>query len=245
MKKKAFFLAVVSCLVACSPTQPMSPQWVGEMPTLFTQEPSSQAKKQPDAQMLSNAWHEGYDFSFIGESKKEVKINTCNDLIKAYAAKEEPLTNIEWNRFQSAAVTCYAIKAFSEAKPSTQSYLGNFALTKETINKLPVDLAFIISNDDIERSKPFKTLGEYQTNGVVEVKSQYSALFKSTTHGVGGFAQNMNVLAKGDFTGDGIEDILISVLSYPTDGTMRVFDLFIITQTKPDGDYILQKRVLE
>ena len=52
-----------------------------------------------------------------------------------------------------------------------------------------------------------------------------------------GLRQHLTEVARADFNGDGIEDILFSEAVYATQGTYRTYDLIILTRKSMDGKF--------
>ncbi|MDR0587767.1 MAG: hypothetical protein LBG61_02155 [Burkholderiales bacterium] len=156
------------------------------------------------------------------ESKLNIpKIEKCNDLFGI----SDPAVIDKVNTF--AMHDCLAFKAISEMKPSKVSYLPKVPFDESTIKALPTELA-PEGISDFSSIDNFKVLDFFQ-----EVYFE----IKGTVYNI-----SIKPLAKGDFDGDGVEDILISVDSEFAPGSSgeggkatNELSIFVLTKKSKDG----------
>lgn len=112
-------------------------------------------------------------------------------------------------------------------KTSGQTYFAN-KINKELIKQLPAESVPILSRTDLNKRKE-KTLFNY--NKSLEVIIENSSIAKVLTKEDEYY---FTVMAKADFTGDGIEDLLIRTEWYARKAFGKHVDLIVLSKISKD-----------
>ncbi|MBD3668727.1 MAG: hypothetical protein HUJ16_12230 [Kangiella sp.] len=135
----------------------------------------------------------------------------------------------EVNLLIIAKLDCAIAKQYINAKPATSSYLPN-PLTTDHLKQFPANVIPSF-NEQQERNAERKTLGELNIN---ENNTVQDHVFEILLNDV--LSVNIIEIARADFNGDGIEDVMIMTEWLVTDsGDGEGVDLLIIEekQQKP------------
>jgi hypothetical protein len=135
--------------------------------------------------------------------------------------------NMHESWFKSAAMPVALLK---DARPSRVSYVADLSLTKDPLDWLPPDIGWDPVGSQVDAvdaaDQPFiacwpKSTWLPERNGGIEIDDHE-----------GGITQ-VDILARGDFNGDGVEDLLLSVNNYASEGSFKLYSMVIVTRLKP------------
>jgi hypothetical protein len=185
-----------------------------------------------------------WDACVFAQGGKRIAVSSCVELIKEKQRGNFPDGgNPEGKRFNSMLANCYAYQALSTAKASKVSYLRPFVLNDKTVKSFPALMGSIENDDDVAIAKKAKTLGRYEkgeTTAISRLKAKYIEKDEDTHQP--SFEIDYEVVAFGDFNGDGIEDALVRSDETSFGGTWGMSNLFLITRLKKNGNFILLKQ---
>ena len=139
--------------------------------------------------------------------------------------------------FQGWAAQCLAVRQVLQARPASRSYLGPLNFDAATVRRLPPQLAPSISTDDarvladaVRRHQALGALLARAGRGMrVSGQGRRAALV-----GQGGRLQ-LALLARADFDGDGIEDVLIRARYRLDGGDYQAIRLFVVSRLAAGG----------
>lgn len=180
----------------------------------------------------------------IGHQAENLKssVDTCEKLFSANEKSLGPVP-IELGAYQYMALKCYIAKAVYLAKSAKVSYLGKWVLNNSTVKQLPPQLAFVVSNDDksiVYRAEAkHKSLGSMLSNAEITSKAVDDNHHVIINNGVS--IQELALVARGDFNGDGVEDLLVASENHLSGGRYRQYGLYVVTRLKKGGSLILAK----
>lgn len=149
---------------------------------------------------------------------------------KGYSANGER----EMQALQAMTVPCLVLRALRQGKLARRTGLSAFAWNAEVIAVLPPGLSIVVSSDDQRRVQAAVDQGQswkdiepglratLQAPDVVEVVTE-------------GSLSSLTLLARGDFDGDGWEDLLIDVRHALRGGSYRSVRLVLVTRTRDRG----------
>ena len=127
---------------------------------------------------------------------------------------------------------CRAIALLGQAKPARTSYLRGFVLNAEAVHYLPALVNLQPSCQAIcqayYKNKRGVPLTDFEDIERVEVTNEielvvWTAIWRTT----------MMLVARGDFTADGLDDILHVSHGGATGGTYAAANLYVLTRDKP------------
>jgi hypothetical protein len=127
---------------------------------------------------------------------------------------------------------CRAIALLGQAKPATISHLRDFVLNEEVVRYLPALVNLQPSCQAIcqayFKNKRGVPLNEFEDIERIEVTNAGKLMVWTP-----GWRITMMLVARGDFTADGLDDILLVSHGGATEGTYAAADLYILTRDKP------------
>ena len=177
---------------------------------------------------------EGYvRSSAVAVTSPPVRIHTVREYLRYKGRGYEPADNHQiavesW--FKTASVPA---KYLGSARPSRVSYVKDLALSDRPL-PLPPTLGPYLSRDEDARVRSLMAKGKSWRE--IWPKAQWSHPDRHTVSiEVGGLRTIVDLLAWGDFNGDGIEDVLLSVTTHATRATFHSYGHVIITRLSERG----------
>lgn len=157
----------------------------------------------------------------------------CLDLLKlrkaGYGAEGDRGYALE--RYEGAR--CLALTLLKKARPARVSHLEQFQLNPSVLSALPPSLATTFSaiEDAAGRQAESagKSLGQYRPG--LNVRQEGDVLVVSSDT----WESRIEPYARGDFDGDGVEDLLVAVGETATQGTFDSTKLLLLTRKNPQG----------
>lgn len=169
-------------------------------------------------------------------------VDNCDKLFSANDRSLGPIP-VDFGVYQYMALKCYIAKAISGAESANISYVANWVLDKSTVKQLPPQLSFIVSDDDqksVSRSEArHESLGGLFPSAEISSKAVNDNNHVVIDDGVS--VQEMALVAKGDFNGDGVEDLLVSSENHLPGGRYRQYGLYVVTRLKKGRSLTLVK----
>jgi hypothetical protein len=162
---------------------------------------------------------------------------TCREWYAMHAAGYEPRTTVEIGADDVARVRCGTLTLLTRVKPSVSSYVRDIAFTSPTLlSLLPAELATAVSDEQNQRRRAAAargtTLAQYDPRAKVTSSSDLSVQILEAD---GQSAILLKREALGDFDGDGVEDMVLSVVNAMTRGTLRSTRLLVFTRKSATG----------
>jgi hypothetical protein len=158
-------------------------------------------------------------------------IKTCRDLLALEKVKFDlsPDTADSWDSLTSEAIRCSALDVLRTAKPASVSYLGWFKLSRAGVPRLPARFTVSFS-DDAEKAlrkadQACQRWDQFDPSLKVRVKGEEAEVRTD------GWSGRLVLYARGDLTGDGIEDLMFLREGKVKGGTATGSLLLIVTQT--------------
>ncbi|MDR0587766.1 MAG: hypothetical protein LBG61_02150 [Burkholderiales bacterium] len=176
------------------------------------------------------------------------KIETCRDLFKLGEELKDTSFLKKGIEQRSHLRNCIVFKAISEMKPSKVSFLPAFPLDEATVKTLPSELV----PDNPHNKLSFKDIETYE---VIDHTKKYTypegnildvAVFLKGA--APGYGVNLTPLARGDFDGDGVEDVILNVDStygYGSKQAITIYNVFVLTKKSPDGKIEVIRKLLQ
>lgn len=176
--------------------------------------------------------------------KGEAIANSCEDLWQLSDLGYYGQTQFAINREMEFKSACIVLELLDKVKPSQTSYLQNFHWTEDIIRNLPKDLAESLDtlNDsgiraEFEKRKKFLDVYEIHTSD----EGRYSLEIIDTHRFEMIYDERASdvyqIIALGDFNGDGIEDMLLTWAKYPG-GSWHLYGHEVLTRLEPNGDLV-------
>ncbi len=127
---------------------------------------------------------------------------------------------------------CQAVALLGQAKPARVSYLRDFVLSKDAVNYLPAMVNIYASCTFVCRAfnanKRGVPLAKFDEIERLEITDKNGLIVWT-----GAWRIEMTFAARGDFTSDGLEDLLLLSSGGATEGTMGGAELYLLTRDEP------------
>lgn len=161
----------------------------------------------------------GYDFQAVSGDK--LSVSNCHE---ALGIDENKIAEFDYHRFKLLRISCTAYLKYVESGPSNVSHLPD-TVSEQWVASLPAEIIPLLSRADLAQ-KQEKSIEGYYSKAV-----SFTTEGSGTTKILSEEDENyLNILARGDFTNDGIEDILLSTEWYARNAHGKHADLLILTQ---------------
>ncbi|MCG3738066.1 hypothetical protein EXA16_17365 [Vibrio cincinnatiensis] len=158
---------------------------------------------------------------------KTLILSSCED----YFVKSSPETKLtkqyEMNAYIELKVMCEASKLMLSAKPSMLSYLHFPILDENSPNYLPKQLSLITSSEELKRNNRNQAL-KYWSDVTPITGFQKNSESSFTYYHNGGY-QEVDIIGRGDVNSDGIEDLIVVVRDYVSNGSYFNMRLLVLT----------------
>ena len=168
----------------------------------------------------------------------EQAVRNCQEFFLAEKNELEPFGANEFVPYRLMGVSCKAISLSLGFKEPAETYLGTFALNKALVSKLPPELAFFVSasrRETILSDPRIQSWADVDKIVAVKRTNEYQAVFvDSDKH-----EREFFVLTRGDYNGDGVEDILLKSVNSVSGGSYVSAQLFVLTRHAHHDRYVL------
>ena len=124
-----------------------------------------------------------------------------------------------------------ALDALRSAQPAQQSFVAGFALDQSAPRFLPARLALTVSPDEEARlmKAEARQASLRQFQGDVRIRSSsWNAAVLTANY----WRADITIDARGDFDGDGVEDLLLTRKASVKQGSLTTADVFILTRAR-------------
>ena len=177
------------------------------------------------------------------ENNKEMHAvaNSCKSVLRLFPEGYWPYSGPDQSQYFSQYSYCKVLEIALALHESKKSYVSTFEVTKDSIKKLPKVFAHIPSSkeyDRVQKNPKIKTLEDATPIIKFTPLNHYAGEAQDSSGG----KLFISLRAKGDFNGDGIEDLVINVTNSVVGGTYLSYIVYIMTKDKKDGDWILLAR---
>lgn len=163
------------------------------------------------------------DVDFMKKGRKEEVFKTCNDIL-VYDYKN--IATYEQFRFKLVTATCTAIYKYLNAKDFKYSFFPS-TFSNSFIVNLPAHITPIINNHTFNKQKKLSLNQAYNIISTKEKNKSTNILTKTDEFYI-------DILARGDFNDDGIEDLLVSSQWYARNARGKYNDLVILSKLAKD-----------
>lgn len=173
-------------------------------------------------------WYAEFALQAEGNPKKTLAVSSCNDYLPHASEKWHTANERDNAAFMEIAVMCRATQLMQAATKAKQSYLNDLAFNADLPKRLPAAIALVVSPTERARlnaDQSRKRWADVTPMTQVETLSPFRANYR---HASG--AQELALVAKGDFNGDAIEDALITSRDSVDNGSYSAVRLFLVTR---------------
>ncbi|WP_413112116.1 hypothetical protein [Thaumasiovibrio sp. DFM-14] len=127
--------------------------------------------------------------------------------------------------------------------PSRFSYLNDLVLDESFTELAPANLGLQLSVREVEQVKTLSTWSEYVKIEKVDIKNPNVSVFYDNK----GSIQQVDIIAKGDYTDNGIEDLVLFTGNGVEGGSHFSSHIFVLSRDEPDSklELVEEPRLLD
>ena len=164
--------------------------------------------------------------STSGNQTREVR--TCQEYDSAVGEGMFALSTADMSAESFFKRACGILKAIASARPAQRSYLSSPHVSLADLNLVSANAVSLI----VEAPGPARTVSDLVSAGTVKVERTSDNALQISTPAMAG---ELKELARADFNGDGLEDMLVFQAVHAEGGTLRAYDTEILTRRTADG----------
>lgn len=146
----------------------------------------------------------------LGGDRAPMTLRNCADYLRLVADGEdfEAGNRSDYETIHSNGLSCWTLQLLKNARPSQTSFLGDFNFTKSVINILPPGVALSAENSLEAEAAEKKgwSLEQFEPSLKVKDAGENELSVETKT-----WEGQISYLARGDFDGKGLEEVLIKV----------------------------------
>ncbi len=173
------------------------------------------------------------DWDFSDKKGQSIHFTSC---VQVDSTSEESILTSEYHRFRILSIECNAVKLYIEkGVQAKRSYFPD-KLTQELLYEFPAVVGPIVHKDYMEE-RVGKTLKEHESFLDILIIDKNRAEVLTQTDEI-----TFDIMARADFNGDGIEDLLVRTLWYVRDAFGKGSNLFILEKISSTGPILLTWR---
>lgn len=220
-------------------TEPSVPWYGGDRIRKWA-EPVQLTSVKDFAKVIKLKWDAEFQVYTEEAPDKVITLSSCEDYLTRATVRLWTVKDYENGVFMNRAMMCRATQIMLTGTKPEKTYLQGLQFDKSLPGKLPVNLAMVTvisERSEIARIKGDKSLKlwrDVENITKVEVLGPWHAIY----HDEGGM-QELELVAKGDFNGDKIEDMLITSRDSVVGGSHKAVRLFLITKLSETGEVVL------
>jgi len=183
--------------------------------------------------MLTIKWYGGFSIVKAAKPDNVIHISTCQNYFSFKGEEIYTTPEINNSALMYIAVLCEATQVIANGKPSKKSFLDTIIFNKHLPEQLPPQMAQIISTMESKRILANKKITSWaQVDPILKTEKLSPNRVK---YFIDGGSEELQLLAKGDFNHDGIEDMLIQINDAVEGGTYSATRLFLLTRLTSNG----------
>ena len=144
---------------------------------------------------------------------------------------------------RSTMAECLVLHELRRATPARSSYLHDLPWDEHVLPLLPPQLAITVSAESERAASAAASHGQnwpdFDPSATASAKGPEEIVVTGN-----GFREQLILWGRGDFTGDGTEDLLVQSLDTLTEGTYRNTRLFVLIRRTANGRLSLVRSLL-
>ncbi|HEX7903431.1 MAG TPA: hypothetical protein VF487_06105 [Chitinophagaceae bacterium] len=167
-----------------------------------------------------------YGVDLRHNSRPSVFVRTCVEYDAAVKNGYYAATTFDMKMAAFFAHQCGLLSALTSAEIPETSFISDLNVGIHDLHLLPFSIfPSMTNNEEISNSK--ETYSDKINQGVLHIKTTRSNLLQVESRAMG---QQLIEVARADFNGDGIEDILLFEYSYAVSGTYGSGNIILLTR---------------
>ncbi|MEE8188189.1 MAG: hypothetical protein V3T80_03175 [Kiloniellales bacterium] len=231
-----FVTACVALALVPVAATPVRAAGDGPYPVWWSDELELESLDRVEARLRRDLWPDSTEGMELyvggGPDGQQAQARDCDSLLKLSEAGYQGLGNPNIKVQLLNLAYCRAIALLGQAKPARVSYLRALRMNAGALDYLPAQVNLYASCEFVcyaveanERGIPFT---KFETPLVVDVRSSDEMLVWTT-----GSMVILTIVGRGDFTADGVDDMLLLANGGATEGTYGASSLYLMTRDAP------------
>ena len=178
----------------------------------------------------------GLELTHPTDIREKKAVKTCREYREASGEDWFAMTTYDMTIEGHFQKHCGLLDLIAKATPSKTDHLPKTPVTEVAPEGISVGVLALFDPEGTENldraAEQGRTLKDYADRGALEVTEQTPTRLDIDFGSMSGSIQE---LARGDFTGDGIKDALVTCGVRAQTGSYRVTDLMVVTKRSADG----------
>lgn len=233
-------LTVIALLTGCSANTPLPPPRSGVEPAVgtgFTLPALLAVPPQADSaasahDLLDATWYATFELAPQRTPEAAAPYATCSAYLERAHEQLAPVDESAAAAFMEIAAMCEATALIAQARPAAHSWIGDAAIDEALPVHLPAEFALRVAESGRIPAGDERRWAEVEPDIEGHRLAADSVRF-SHPHGI----QEIALVARADFDGDGIEDLLLLSRDYVDAGSYAAFRLFLLTRLENGEPY--------
>lgn len=178
--------------------------------------------------------------TLTGPEDQERQVRTCREYDAAIQEGYYAYSNCDIKMSTRFEHQCGLLKVLEAAASPTKSFIASPRVSILDLNLVPFSFFPIFGETDSDDDAESTYQSKIDDGTLVVKRLQHNLLQIQEPEGMG---QQLIEVARADFNGDGIEDILLFEYCYATHGTMGFGGIRIVTRTSNESKFSMVTRV--
>ena len=167
---------------------------------------------------------------------KKIHVRTCREYDSALEDGYYPSSTYDISMASWFKYPCGTLNLLEIATIPQQSFIPTSKEGVFDLKLIPLSLFPVVT--DFEQTYGYNienvTYQDYVEKGLIKVIDRDQNGFSCKNDGL---RQHLTEVARADFNGDGIEDMLLSEAVHATQGTYRTYDMIVLTRKSANGKF--------
>lgn len=182
--------------------------------------------------LLAKKWYAEFPAISLVSPDKIITLSSCRTYLDNSGKQLNTVRERDNAAFMEITAMCVATEFIVNGKLSKQTFLSGLLFDNKLPDKLPAQLALVISEAESAKLLNNKKIKYWSHINKITSVSKNSINHATYTHDSG--SQELELVAKGDFNADGIEDMLLTSRDSVEGGTYSATRLFVLTKLSKD-----------
>lgn len=158
---------------------------------------------------------------------------SCEAYLQVQHQHVRPDDPTYWVPFMDRALTCQAARLIVTGRPADHSYVRPLHFDAALPEKMPWQVAMMPSGSERERMSAERPDASWRDVRTVTFKlcGNYCGIYADAAG-----SQQVQLVARGDFDGDDVEDLLVRSSNAANGGSYRAIRMFLLTRRQVGSD---------
>ena len=174
----------------------------------------------------------------LHKAGEEKTVGTCSEYLNAKTEGFGATNNFDYSQEGRFIQRCYALRVLENVEPARLNFLGDEGWTRAMAEALPPLLYSGFPNPQADAAQNAQNHGEKWTAFDPQLQFDSTTSTKLTAHD-GETQFQLDIVARGDFNRDGIEDFALAGFANARRGTFRYFQFLILSRLKPGAPLLV------